>query len=117
MTGKIKHGNMQIPHIVVLIIFNPEMAELAIFIDAIGLEMFLMLLEVQVLVILGSFYARLKAIFTYLRKVKQYNNLEVWWLNIIDKPESLLLLVPSQAALMSLLVLTAMMDTVYKYIV
>lgn len=100
--------------IVVLIIFNPEMAELAVFIDAIGLEIFLMLLEVQVLVALGKFSNRLTPIFTCLKNVYKNNFREVWWRNIIDKPESLLLLVPSQATLMSLLVLTFMMDTAYK---
>ncbi|MCU7941511.1 MAG: hypothetical protein KZQ87_02430 [Candidatus Thiodiazotropha sp. (ex Cardiolucina cf. quadrata)] len=36
--------------VVVFIIFNPEMIELALFIDAIGLELFLMLFEMQMLV-------------------------------------------------------------------
>jgi hypothetical protein len=51
--------------VVVLIILNPEMAELAIFIDAIGLEMFLLLLEVQLIAVLSFlFNSRIRSSFT-----------------------------------------------------
>ena len=40
--------------IVILIMLNPEFAELALFIDAIGLEMFFMLIEVQFIAITGA---------------------------------------------------------------
>lgn len=40
--------------VVVFVIANPEMFHLAVFVDAVGLDIFLMLLEVQALAILGA---------------------------------------------------------------
>jgi hypothetical protein len=39
---------------VLLIIFNPELVELAVFIDIIGLDVFFMLIEIQLLAIVGA---------------------------------------------------------------
>ena len=41
---------------VLLFILNPELAPLGLFIDAVGLELFLMMLEVQLLAILATFF-------------------------------------------------------------
>jgi len=40
--------------VVTLILLNPEMADLALFIDAAGLDLILLLLEVQILAISGA---------------------------------------------------------------
>jgi hypothetical protein len=39
--------------IVTLLLFNPELAELALFIDAVGLDVFLLLIEAQVVALVG----------------------------------------------------------------
>ena len=93
--------------VVAIIILNPEVAELALFIDAVGLEVFFMLIEVQILVALGMFQAKLRLYFAYLKNSYQYFSSRIMWRNIKEEPESLLLLVPSQATMMSLLVFTA----------
>lgn len=38
------------------LVINPELMALAVFIDAIGLEMFLMLLEVQLIAVFGYYF-------------------------------------------------------------
>lgn len=94
--------------VVVLIVFNPEMVELALFIDAVGLEIFLMLLEIQVLAILGAFFnTRIKPIFTYVKHLYTRNILTFSWNNIMEKPETLILVVPSTVTLMHILVFSA----------
>ncbi|HIO91694.1 MAG TPA: hypothetical protein EYG68_02485 [Leucothrix mucor] len=100
--------------IVAIIILNPEVAELALFIDAVGLEMFLMLIEVQILLTLGVFYDKIKSGYRYLKKSYLNSQLNMSWQNFKADPQSLLLLVPSQATLMSLLIFSAMIDILYK---
>jgi hypothetical protein len=99
--------------VVVLIILNPEMIELALFIDAIGLEMFLMLFEVQVLMIMGALlnnnikpaisslkhFIKKHLLFDYTRKFKAGT-------------ESLIMSTPSEAALMHLLVVSVIISGV-----
>ncbi len=99
--------------IVALIILNPEMAGLALFIDAVGLEMFLMLIEVQIFVVLGMLIAKFKPIFSYLKNKYERNYEMFSWQNIA---ESLLLRVPSQATVMSLLVVSAFIQITYTTI-
>jgi hypothetical protein len=97
--------------VVVLIILNPEMIELALFIDAVGLEIFLMLFEVQVLVIIGSLLnnkikpaiSRLKLI---LEKCLLTDSLRMFK----EGTEYLTMPVPSEAALMHLLVVSAVIS-------
>lgn len=94
--------------VVVLIIFNPEMVQFALFIDAVGLEMFLMLLEIQVLAILGAFFhTRIKPMFTYVKYFYTRHILAFSCKHIKEEPESLMLGVPSPAALMYMLVFSA----------
>ncbi len=95
--------------VVVLLILNPEMVYLALFIDAIGLEMFFMLLKAQVIVALGLYYARLKSLY-------RCSILKVLWQKCREEPQELLLLAPSQATLMSMLVIFVMVDMAYKYV-
>ncbi len=78
--------------VVVVILFNPEMANLALFVDAVGLEMFLLLLQIQALVMLGLFLnTKIRPVFIYIK----------------NEPGRLMLLVPSQATLMHSLVFSA----------
>ena len=92
--------------VVLLIILNPELAQLALFIDAIGLEMFLMLLEVQFLAILGMFFnSKIKPIFSYLTNLYSRHFLTFSWKNIKEHPENIMLAVPSPAVLMNTLVI------------
>jgi len=42
--------------VVVLFLLNPEMASLGLFIDAVGLDLFIMLMQLQVLALLSGYY-------------------------------------------------------------
>ena len=101
--------------VVVLIILNPEMAELALFIDAIGLELFLMLLEVQVIALAGALlHIRIKSI-SYARK-------RVWLklINVVDWDDAkvgiqgMMLAVSAPVILMDLLVVSAAIGIVFN---
>ena len=55
--------------VVLLVMLNPEMIQFALFVDAVGLEMLLMLLEVQVLTVMAMlFNGQIKAVFGRLKK-------------------------------------------------
>lgn len=89
--------------IVLFIAVNPEMVELALFIDAIGLEMFVMLVEVQLIAIISLFYqSRIKPAVNYIQHV---------WLR--RKPTHLTLVIPSPALLMNMLVVSAFIGIVF----
>ena len=94
--------------LVLLIILNPELAQLALFIDAIGLEMFLMLLEVQLIAFLGVvFNSKIKSAYIYVKHLFPRCLPFDSWKTILEKPERLLLTVPGPAMLMNTLVITA----------
>jgi len=94
--------------VVVLIILNPEMISLALFIDAVGLELFLMLLEVQIVAILAAFLnTKIMPIIAYIRSIHGHQYLIDLWRNIKEKPENFMCMAYSQAALMHLLVFSA----------
>ena len=97
--------------IVAIIIINPEIAELALFIDAVGLEMFFTLLEVQLLLTLGVFYNKIKMIFAYL---KELFKVKFSWKNYQRNPQNLLLIVPTPAMLMHLLVFSVIIGYQFK---
>jgi len=42
--------------VVVLFLLNPEMASLGLFIDAVGLDLFIMLMQLQILALLSGYY-------------------------------------------------------------
>ena len=91
-----------------LIILNPEMAQLALYIDVVGLEIFLMLLEVQLLALLGMFFnTKIKPIFSYIINLYSKYGLSFSWKTIKEKPENLMLVVPSTTSLMHMLVFLA----------
>lgn len=58
--------------VVFLIILNPELIQLALFIDAIGLELLLMLFEVQVVAMFSALFRyRIQPVSGFLVKLKQ----------------------------------------------
>ncbi|MES9828233.1 MAG: hypothetical protein ABW201_08215 [Candidatus Thiodiazotropha sp.] len=60
-----------------LIVLNPEMIELALFVDAIGLELFLMQLEIQVAAIICALLEASLCIYnTHLRNLPSENIME-----------------------------------------
>ncbi|MES9975200.1 hypothetical protein [Candidatus Thiodiazotropha sp. LNASS1] len=94
--------------VVVFIIFNPEMIELALFIDAIGLELFLMLFEIQLAAIISTtLNKRTKPIFAYLNRCSASCLPGLSWENIKQNPGLLIHAAPGPAAFMHMLVFSA----------
>ena len=94
--------------VVALSILNPEMVQLALFVDAVGLEVLLMLIEVQVLAVLGIFFSKnAKPVLAYLRIFCSRCIRIFTWHSIAQQPERFILVVPSQASLMHMLVFIA----------
>lgn len=100
--------------IVVLIIFNPETIELALFIDAVGLELFLILLEVQVLAIIGTFLSnRIKPAISGMKNILESALLEVSIKKAKERVEHLFISVSIEATLMRLLVIFPVIGEVF----
>ena len=94
--------------VVVFIILNPEMAELAIFIDVVGLEMFILLLEVQAFAIVSTLiFTPIKSFLTYTKHMRVKYFQWFTWKNIKEAPGCLMLATQSQAILMYILVFSA----------
>lgn len=94
--------------VVVLIVLNPEMIELAIFIDAVGLELFLMLFEVQVLAIMGAFLSnRVKPVVSGIMHILRGASLPRSLKKIKEGAGCLIVSVSIESALMHLLVISA----------
>lgn len=92
--------------VVVLIMLNPEIAQLALFIDAIGLEIFMLLIETQVIALFFALLSsKLMLMFPSTRRVMIFHlirhHLET---------------VASPAMIMHLLVLSAAIGLVYNAI-
>jgi hypothetical protein len=101
--------------IVVLIILNPEMAELALIIDAVGLELFLMLLEVQVIALAGAlFHTRVKPITILAKRVWSKLINIVDWENAKVGIEGMMLAVSAPVIIMNLLVVSAATGIVFN---
>jgi len=99
--------------LVVIIILNPEMVGLALFIDAIGLEMFIMLLEVQVLAILSAILNnKIRPMFEFIKLYYSRNFPFFTWKSMKESPESLTYAAQSPATLMYLLVFSAVVGVV-----
>jgi len=94
---------------------NPEMIQLAFFIDVVGFEMFVMLLEFQILAFLGVlFNAEIKPKISYIINLFTRHFLMNSWKNIKEKPEILILAVPGQAVLMYMLVFLVAISIVFN---
>jgi hypothetical protein len=94
--------------VVSLVILNPETIHLALIIDSIGLEMFLMLLEIQAVLLIGILLNnRITPTLYYLRNFIGKHIYMVSWKSIKEEPACLIYAVPSQATLMRTLVILA----------
>ncbi|MET0062656.1 MAG: hypothetical protein ABW176_10195 [Candidatus Thiodiazotropha endolucinida] len=90
------------------IIFNPEMIELAPFIDAIGLELFLMLFEIQLAAIITTkLNKRTKPIFAFLKRISASCLRVLSWENIKENTGLLIHTAPGPATFMQMLVFSA----------
>jgi len=99
--------------VVIFLILNPEMAELSVFINAIGLDIFILLLQVQILTISGMLFpTKIKQFYSYLKYQLTNNILGYSFTNIKNEPKIGLLIIPSQAAVMHMLVLSALLGTI-----
>jgi hypothetical protein len=99
--------------VVFLIILNPELIEIALFIDAIGLEMFLMLFEVQVMVLLAALLNNIiKPIFNYLKYCIKKHQLLIPMMSIKVRLRYILLVADIKAAIMHILVVYAAVGAV-----
>lgn len=101
--------------VVVLILLNPEMTQLAVFIDAVGLELFLMLIEIQVMAIIGVLLNnKIKPAFYLAKNFIGNHQFVTLWKNIKEEPGRLIYVAPSQATLMHALVLSAAIGVVFN---
>ena len=99
--------------IVILIMLNPEFAELALFIDAIGLEMFFMLIEVQFIAVTGAILnTKIKPIYNYLRVLYLKNSPVGSWSLIKNEPALILSSIPGPAFVMNLLVISVICSSI-----
>jgi len=97
--------------VVIFILLNPETTHFALFLDAVCLDVFIMLLEVQILAVIGAvfsnyikpFQACLKLI--YLRHAQAFS-----WVNLTKLPRTPALVAPSQSTVMYMLVFSAAID-------
>lgn len=100
--------------VVLLVLLNPELIELALFIDAIGLESFLMLLEMQILAMISALFIKSKNLLTHLKYFCLRHIRPVLWKNIRKVADNLLLVTHSPAILMHMLVFSAAIDVAFK---
>jgi len=102
--------------IVILIMLNPEFAELALFIDAIGLEMFFMLIEVQFIAITGALLnTKIKPIYNYLAALYLRNYPAGSWSLIKSEPALIFLSTPGPVFVMNLLVISVICATILNF--
>ena len=94
--------------VVALVILNPEMIELALFIDAIGLEIFLMLFKVQIIAIFGALLNnKIKPSLTYLKHFIENHLFGIPWKMVKEDSKYLVYAAPSPATFMHILVFSA----------
>jgi len=101
---------------VVAILLNPELMELAFFIDAIGLELFLILLELQVLALLSVFYnSRIRPLLKWIKSCYTGVFPHFTLNSIINNPAKLVYTAQGPAILMILLVFYAMTGSGFNF--
>lgn len=89
--------------VVLMILLNPEYAELAIFIDSVGLNVFLVLIEVQLITVFGIFHkSLLNPAYRYLKQLFMLLSTKFGRLNIRS--------VMTPAVAMNVLVISAMLE-------
>lgn len=99
---------------IMFVLLNPEMIELALFLDAVGLEIFLMLLGIQISVIFGLLFGKIEVTMSNLKYFILNLQPRVSWESIKEAPERLLLAVPDQSTLLHILVFSAVLDLLLK---
>lgn len=105
MNWKHKAWKYATAFVVVLIMLNPEMNMLALFVDAVGLEMFLLLLEIQVSAILGTLL--IEPSLDYVQRLLAKHSMRLSLNYIMEVPESYILAIPTPATLMHMIVFSA----------
>jgi hypothetical protein len=96
--------------VVAVTIFNPETTEFALVVNTLGLDVFFMLLEIQVLVMLGAFAGTtIRPLAACVGQFYKQCILALSDKNIRLHPQGLLFTAPGPAGLMYVLVLSAAM--------
>ena len=109
MSWKDKSWKYATALVVLLLLLNPEAIGMAFFIDAVGLEVFLLLLEMQLLLILGSLFTnRLKPLFDYSKKACLALLPLASFKVVSSDPGKLLLIVPGPSMLMNIFVVLSL---------
>jgi hypothetical protein len=94
--------------VVFFVILNPEMIDLAIFLNAVGLESFLMLIEIQVISVLVALYnQRLKLLVISVKQLISIASPVTALRRFIQTPGIFTYAAPTQATFMHLLVMLA----------
>jgi hypothetical protein len=94
--------------VVALIIPNPEAINLALLIDSIGLEIFLIMIEIQMISVIGILLRnRIMPTLYYLWRLVENLIYVTSWKQIKEEPAYLIYVAPSQAILMHTLVILA----------
>lgn len=100
--------------VVLIIILNPEMAELSLFIDVVGIDLFLMLLEVQLIAIFGVFiHSKIKPLYLHIKYFFNFLSINSW-INIKVYRKSILLPVPSPDIVMNMLVISVLLGAIFN---
>jgi len=96
--------------VVTVLLMNPETVQLAVFINAVGLDMFLLMVEVQVAALMMSFYKSKVAagVFYIIRACFGVHCLPAWQ-RIKREPTLLLYSLPSAVSCIQLMVITFML--------
>lgn len=90
--------------IVLLFLLNPELAQVGLFIDAVGLELFMMMLEVQLLAVIAIFLSSsIKPLIQIYRRLTEVMSSS----HFRYTPMLAVLLLPSPAILMHSLVISS----------
>lgn len=101
--------------VVIILITNPETMELAIFIDAVGLEAYLILIELHLIAIFSAFTnTKIRPVFAYIKRALHKLFESDLRNTIISDWGKLMIITPGPAALMNILVLAAIANVVYQ---
>ena len=101
--------------VVVLILLNPETVHFALFLDAVGLDLFLILTEVQIFAIMGtvlSYY--IKPVKACLKLIILHNDQTFSGNNFRELPITLALVTPYQTTVMHVLVFSAALGIAFN---
>lgn len=104
--------------VVIMLMLNPETIQLALFIDAVGLDMFLLLIEVQVLTIAGfMFRTSIKPVIVFFKHITWRFIFIPSWREIRKNPAAIGYMLPSAATFMCFLVFSAAIESVSNILI